>query len=65
MKARCPNSPEHKEFVTTAHIVQDWVVNEKGDFLQVVTECVETTHQPDPDNIWSCRECGAEAIFEK
>jgi ribosomal protein S27E len=63
MLARCPNDPTHKRFVTVAHVTEDWVVDERGNFLQVSDEtCGETTHGPHPENGWSCDICGAEAI---
>jgi len=65
MKAICPNNIEHKQFVTTAHVCQDWVVDENGDFLEEENSCVEVTHGPDADNIWTCKICGAEAVIEK
>jgi len=65
MKAECPNNKDHKQFVTVAHVTEDWVVDENGDFLDVFdgNNC-ETTHGPDPENIWTCLECGAEAVVK-
>jgi len=31
MKLRCPNNPEHKEFVMTAMVPETWILNEDGD----------------------------------
>lgn len=64
MRATCPNNPEHKRFITVAHISQDWVVDEDGDFLEVHEECLETVASPDPGNTWTCKECGTEAKVE-
>ncbi|MFF2532341.1 hypothetical protein ACFVS2_25865 [Brevibacillus sp. NPDC058079] len=61
MKAVCPNNPEHKEFITSAHVVQDWIVDESGNYLSVA-EDVQTTHGPHKENTWNCRICLAEAI---
>lgn len=63
MLARCPNDPTHKRFVTVAHVTEDWVVDERGNFIQVSDEtCGETTHGPDPGNTWYCEQCECEAI---
>lgn len=64
MKAICPKNPKHKKFVTTAHIMQEWVVDQEGEFIKVGKggECLEVTEQPDPDNLWTCHACGAEAV---
>ena len=62
--AVCPKNKKHKEFVTVAHVTEDWVVDEHGHFLSVVRD---SDHQivapPHPDNIWTCYICGAEAKF--
>jgi hypothetical protein len=63
MLARCPNNPTHKRFVTVAHVTEDWVVDERGNFIRVSgSTYAETVSGPNPDNTWSCLECGAEAI---
>jgi len=31
MKLRCPNDPDHKEFVVTAMVPEIWLLNEDGD----------------------------------
>lgn len=62
--AICPNNKKHKRFITVAHVSQDWIVDEKGNWLETVDECLETVANPCPDNIWTCKECGAEAIVE-
>lgn len=66
MKATCPNNKNHKRFITVAHVSQDWVVDERGNFIEVFdeNECLETVAEPDPDNTWTCKECGAEATVE-
>lgn len=60
MKATCPKNPEHKRFSTVAHVMEEWEVTAEGDFVEV-RESLQTDHGPDPDNIWRCLECGAEA----
>jgi len=64
MKATCPNNPEHKRFVTVAHVTQDWVVDEKGNHIDTFDNCKEVTAKPDPGNTWECYECGEEAIVK-
>ena len=60
MKAVCPNNPEHKRFITVAHVAEDWIVDEKGNFLDNLG-CSEVVAHPLSDNIWTCADCGAEA----
>jgi hypothetical protein len=63
MRVTCPNDPEHKEFITTAHEMHDWVVDSEGNFLRDLG-CVQIDCAPDKDNIWSCNICGVDAIVE-
>ena len=64
MKATCPNSEEHKAFTTVAHVSQDWKVDDEGNFLACVGD-IEVIAPPNPYNIWTCEECGAEAEVEE
>lgn len=57
MKATCKNNCEKKLFVTTAHVVEEWVVDAKGNWVETV-ETLETAHGPDAGNTWTCYECG-------
>lgn len=54
---QCPNCGS-KSFLVSAHVVQDWVVDEDGDFISVYDDCVEVAHFPDDDDIWGCNNCG-------
>lgn len=63
MKIICPNNRNHSEFSVTAHVTQEWKVNENGEFIESLKECVEVTDEPNArDFIFSCIECGAEGI---
>ena len=66
MTAVCPNSPEHKRFVTVIHQAQDAVVDERGNFLENPANLdAQITHGPNPDNTWTCLTCGAQAkVFQ-
>ena len=62
MTATCPNDPAHKRFVTVAHVTEDWMVDEHGEFLEVLSGGPqEVLARPLADNCWSCKECGAAA----
>jgi len=62
--AKCPKKCKNKQFVTTAHVMEEWKVDEHGDFIERV-KFLEVTSYPDPENYWSCAECGAEAIVKE
>lgn len=52
-----------KRFLVTAHVSQGWMVDETGDFIACTAECDEVIHRPDDDDIWTCDNCGTEAII--
>ena len=64
MKATCPNDPEHKRFEVSAHVVQDWIVDSCGNFVEEMNACTAIIHSPDENDIWTCHDCGTEAIVE-
>ena len=64
MKAICPNNREHDRFTTTVHVMQEWEVDSKGEYLDVVDDFMQISSPPDIQNIWICSECGEQAIFE-
>jgi hypothetical protein len=60
MIAVCPNNKKHKQFITTAHEMHEWVVDSSGEFIRDI-KCLEVTHGPDELNTFACKTCGAEA----
>lgn len=60
MKAVCPKDPTHNRFITVAHVMEDWLVDERGDFVEQLN-VLETTHGPCVGNYWECAICHAEA----
>ena len=67
MYIRCPNNPDHKEFAISAHIVQLWKVDQRGDYLDVLEDCLDVSCYPDfRGNTVECVECEEAAeILEK
>ena len=37
--------------------MQEWLVDETGDFVDVVTECLDVSHRPSGENLWTCQDC--------
>ena len=62
-KMVCPNGC-NANFITTAHVVQEWKVDNEGNFIEALHDCIEVAHRPDTDNIWSCAKCRAEGHLE-
>ena len=62
MKVSCPNDASHKDFYVTAHVAEEWVVDDMGLF-QCVAEgsSSEVVHAPDSQDLYTCRYCGCEA----
>ena len=60
-KKVCPKGC-NKGFSTTAHVMQQWKVDERGNYKDVLQDCLEVTHKPDFENVWTCMECGEEAV---
>lgn len=50
-----------EEFYVTAHVVQDWLVDKYGDYIDTTCDCIEVAHYPEDDDIWCCKQCGYEA----
>ena len=57
---KCPKCG-HSKFYVTAHVTQDWLVDENENHLETQNECVEITHKPDDEDVWVCEECGYDA----
>jgi hypothetical protein len=64
MKAICTNNAAHTEFLTTAHVMEEWRVDSEGNWIET-TETIQIDHGPDPDNYWNCAICGAYAMVVK
>lgn len=71
MYIKCPKNPKHDRFSTTAHVMQEWVVDKSGGFVRVTDTCLQTDQGPEKGNIFTClcrehgKTCGAEAIVEE
>lgn len=71
LKITCPKNPKHQRFATTAHVMQEWVVDKDGEFVRVSDPCLQTDQGPEKGNSFTCvckvkgEECGAEAIVEE
>lgn len=62
-KAVCTKNPKHKQFYASAHVVQDWMVDEQGNWVKTTCNCSEITHSPDSEDVWQCAICGADVKF--
>lgn len=64
MRKICPKCGG-REFITTAHVMQSWKVDSEGRWIETIEDCIQIDSNPDPDNIWICVKCGAEAVDDK
>ena len=56
-----------QEFYVTNHVLQDWLVDGNGEYIQTEDSCVEVTHFADDADWWQCADCGYDAtgmVFE-
>ena len=53
---KCPKCG-NKKFIVTAHVTQNWLVDENEIFLECLEECVEITHKPGNEDMWKCIIC--------
>ena len=60
MKRICPNNKEHNKFTVVCHVTEEWLVDEKGNFIELIEGCIDVTHGPN-ESAWYCAECGTEA----
>lgn len=60
MKAVCPTDSSHNRFTTTAHVMEEWEVDEDGDWVRTIST-LQVMHGPDVENTWTCVACGSEA----
>ena len=61
---KCPKCKNTK-FNVSAHVVQEWLVDENGSFIETTDDCVAVAHFPDNEDLWTCAECGYEAAGEE
>ncbi len=61
-EAWCPKNREHKEFYTSAAIMETWHVDSEGHWIATV-EQGDVLHAPDTGNTWECVDCGETAVF--
>ena len=59
-RKRCPKCGCDR-FHVTAHVAQDWEVDEYGFFIENISECTEVIHRPGDEDIWNCANCGYDA----
>ena len=62
MFAICPNDPTHDQFITVAHVAENWIVDREGNYQKSLDGPHDVVAPPNRGNIWNCRICNAEAI---
>lgn len=54
---RCPKCG-CKQFYVTAHVVEEWLVDANGYFIETTGLALEVAHYPNNEDIWVCTDCG-------
>ena len=66
MKVTCPKNPNHKRFSVTAHVTEEWVVDEEGNFVESREgHSPEVVHEPEVGDLYTCEECHTQAKSER
>lgn len=63
MRVTCPKSKEHKKFLTSVHVVEEWIVDERGKLIERV-KMIQVDEGPDREGLWVCETCGEIANVE-
>lgn len=63
IEAECPKCLSY-EFITTAHVQEEWLVDSNGKYIENY-EHVHVLRPPDPGNIWYCAKCHTEAVVKE
>lgn len=58
----CPRDSTHHEFSATAHVLEEWKVDEHGTFREVLSPSLEVSHRPQADDLFLCLACGTTAL---
>ena len=54
---RCPECGG-QVFHATAHVTQEWGLDQNGMFIRCLNDCIEVTHSQGIDDMWDCAACG-------
>lgn len=63
MKRKCPKCGG-TEFSVNCTVIQKWLVDSNGAYLETLEDCIDTISGPEDDDTWKCDKCGFEAPRE-
>ena len=63
-KRVCPSCPDNETFITSAHIVEYWLVDSEGNWIETVGPG-DVAASPSHGNIWECATCGNDETMEE
>ena len=63
MKRKCPKCGG-TEFSVNCTVIQKWLVDSNGAYLETLEDCIDTINGPENDDTWKCNQCGFEAPRE-
>lgn len=63
MKRKCPKCGG-TEFSVNCTVIQKWLVDSNGAYLETLEDCIDTISGPEDDDTWKCDKCGFEAPKE-
>lgn len=57
MRLICPNNPNHITFYGHATVTQDWLLDQRGEFLDESESCLDVVRYPQVGDDFACAEC--------
>lgn len=60
---KCPHCGNTERFIAPAVVVQDWIVDKDGEYIDTYEDCIDVITYPDEEITWYCAECYEEAII--
>ena len=61
---KCPECGQGR-FHVSPHVLQDWIVDEHGNWLETTNECVEVLHRPEMTTYGHVQNAGMKPVVTK
>ncbi len=61
---KCPNNCTQEQFCVQVKVVQTWLCNNQGEFIDVAEDVTDVIQHPNAHSGWYCADCGKDAILE-
>lgn len=62
MQLTCPKGCAKQEFCVLTKVLQTWLCDNKGEFIDVVEDVTDVLQYPNSYSEWYCADCGSDAV---